>query len=314
MHEPVKPTIPDPQAETQPSRTDAPLHYYQAVPVDRYGPIPAARTRHLPHLPWAFVLLLGAMALYLFFPARTNILVMGIDNSPQRGELGRTDTLILATFNPGKGYVGMLSIPRDLYVLVPGVGEDRINTAYFYAEANQKGTGPAAAVETVHQNFGVTVHYNVVINMSNIVDVFDAMGGLDIHLDEPMGGLPAGDHHLDGTQALAFARERYSADDFSRMRQGQIVIKAAIARLINPFNWWRMPLVTTALVRTMDIHVPVILWPRLAAALLRTGVKGIDSRVITREMVFPFQTNTGAQVLGPNWDAINPVLLEMFGE
>lgn len=314
MNDPNQPLPPDPLADTQPSQPASPLHYYQAVPVDRYGPIPAARARRLPRLPWGFIVLFAAMAAYLFFPSRANVLVMGVDNSPTRGELGRTDTMILTTFNPGTGYVGMLSIPRDLWVVVPGVGEERVNTAYFYAEAGQKGSGAAAAVETVRTNFGLTLEYSVVIHMTSVAEVFDALGGLDIHLDEDMGGLPAGDHHLNGSEALTFARERYSGDDFSRMVQGQIVIKAALARLSNPLYWWRMPIIITSLVKTMEINIPVTLWPRLAAALLRSSVQGIDNRVIEREMVVPFQAYSGAQVLAPNWDLINPVLLEMFGE
>jgi hypothetical protein len=68
-----------------------------------------------------------------------------------------------------------------------------------------------------------------------------------------------------------------------------------------------------ALVRAVDTNIPVWLWPRLGLALLRAGPDGIDGRTITREMV----TNTfvgDANVLLPNWDLINPVLLEMFGQ
>jgi hypothetical protein len=64
----------------------------------------------------------------------------------------------------------------------------------------------------------------------------------------------------------------------------------------------------------LDTNLPVFLWPRLGLAVLRAGPDGIDSRTINREMVYPWTTNEGANVLLPNWDAINPVLLEMFGE
>jgi hypothetical protein len=62
-----------------------------------------------------------------------------------------------------------------------------------------------------------------------------------------------------------------------------------------------------------DTNLPVWLWPRLTFTLLRSGADGIDSRTISREMVTPFTTSGGAQVLGPNWDAIMPVIREMFG-
>jgi hypothetical protein len=93
--------------------------------------------------------LLAVVVFYFFVPLRTNILLLGTDDSLERGSIGRTDTIILITIVPFKPYVGMLSIPRDLWVTVPGVGEQRITTAYFFAESisisnrRQEATPPA---------------------------------------------------------------------------------------------------------------------------------------------------------------------------
>jgi hypothetical protein len=57
-----------------------------------------------------------------------------------------------------------------------------------------------------------------------------------------------------------------------------------------------------------------VLWPRLGLALLRLGPDGVDNRIISRDMVLPFTTNQGAMVLAPQWNLINPVIYEMFGE
>jgi LCP family protein required for cell wall assembly len=211
-------------------------------------------------------------------------------------------------------YVGLLGIPRDLWVEVPDVGEQRINTAYFFAEANQAGTGAAAAVDTVRQNFGVRLRYYLSLHMSGLVDFVDALGGVDITLETPLGGLPTGLHHLDGVQALAFVRERYSADDFSRMRQGQILILASFRRAMQPENWRNLPGALWALSNVVETNIPVWQWPRLGFAFLRAILFGLDARTITPEMVTPFQTSGGAQVLAPKWEAIKPLLLEMFGE
>jgi LCP family protein required for cell wall assembly len=176
----------------------------------------ARKRKRRRRLFWTTVL--TVVLVYFLAPYRTNILMLGTDDSPARGQLGRTDTIMLTTIIPLKPYVGALGIPRDLWVQIPGVGEQRINSAYFFAEAAQPGSGAGAAVETIRQNFGVTVDYYVVLHMFGLVDVIDALGGIDVVLDAPQGGLPAGTHHLDGTQALALVRERYSADDFSRMQ------------------------------------------------------------------------------------------------
>src|SRR5689334_21512197 len=102
----------------------------------------------------------GVVALLLvvlfFFPGpRLNILVLGLDRrAAEKTFASRTDTMILATVDPSQPYVGMLSIPRDLYVTLPNGVEGRINTAHFFAEAEAPGTGPAAAMQTVRSNFG----------------------------------------------------------------------------------------------------------------------------------------------------------------
>lgn len=250
---------------------------------------------------------------YFFGPLRTNILVLGIDDSLERGQLGRSDTMILATVDPLVPYIGMLAIPRDLWVDVPGVGEQRINTAYFFAESERTGGGARAAVATVHANFDVPVQYYAVLHMEGLVDVVDALDGVEIRLDRAQGGLSAGTHQLDGKQALAFVRERYSADDFSRMLQAQVLIRAMVKKSLIPANWHRLPGFFAAISGAIETNLPAWQWPRLGFAFLRGAVFGIDGRTVTREMVTPFQTSGGAQVLIPNWEAIQPLLEDMFG-
>ncbi len=172
---------------------------------------------------------------------RTNILLLGTDDSPERGSIGRTDTIILATVVPLRPYVGMLSIPRDLWVTVPGVGEQRINTAYFFAESNAPGSGSQAALQTIRDNFGVPVRYYAVIHMFGLTSIVDALGGVDINLDSPIGGFPAGTHHLSGEDALNFVRERSSSDDFSRMVRAQILLSAIFRKAIHPSYWSSLP-------------------------------------------------------------------------
>jgi len=287
---------------TQPTRR---LDQFQSVRT-----IPTQRRRTTRFLPLALTALI---LVYFLAPLRTNILLLGTDDSPERGSVGRTDTIILTTVVPLKPYVGMLSIPRDLWVSIPGVGEQRINTAYFFAESNQTGSGPQATMQTIRDNFGVSVRYYAVIHMLGLISVVDTFGGVDIQLETSMGGLPAGEHHLDGSQALAFARDRSSSDDFGRMQRAQILLSAAFGKVLNPSYWPNLPRFIVGLTQLIDTNIPLWQWPRLLFALLRAFIFGIDSQTITREMVNPFQTSQGAQVLAPNWDAIRPLLKEMFG-
>ncbi|HJS18396.1 MAG TPA: LCP family protein [Anaerolineales bacterium] len=287
---------------TRPSRR---LDRFQAM---RAAPAPKRRTRRL----WIWILP-ALFIIYLLAPLRTNILLLGTDDLPERGAVGRTDTIILATIVPTRPYIGLLSIPRDLWVNIPDVGEQRINTAYFFAEANESGSGPRAAMQTIHQNFGIPVRYYGVVHMFGLVSAVDALGGVDIHLDSAMGSWQAGDHHLNGSQALDFVRDRSSSDDFSRMRRTQVLILSLAGRALQPANWTRLPNFVDAVVQAVDTNIPIWQLPRLAFAVLRVPLFGIDSQVISREMTTPFQTSGGAQVLAPNWDAIRPVLQTMFG-
>ena len=282
--------------------------------LDRYQPInPAPPPRRKPkHVP-RWLLLIG-LIVYFLAPIRTNVLLLGTDDSPERGAVGRTDTIILTTVVPTMPYLGMLSIPRDLWVNVPGVGEQRINTAYFFAEANQPGAGPEAAMQTVRQNFGMHVHYYAVIHMLGLVNAVNTVGGIDVELSSPMADYATGSYHLDGEEALAFIRERSSSDDFNRMRRTQLLLVALGTKVLQPANWPSLPNFILAGIQTVDTNIPLWQVPRLLFALLRIPFFGVDARTITSDMVYPFVTAGGAQVLAPNWELINPLLMTMFGE
>jgi LCP family protein required for cell wall assembly len=260
-------------------------------------------------------LILGVvLALYLFLPFRTNTLILGIDRAPEGTDLARTDTMILTTIIPLKPYIGMLSIPRDLWVQLPNGQNDRINTAHFYAESLEPGRGPEAAQQVVVENFGVDVHYYIRFQFDGFKEFVDSIGGIPIHLEESTAGYEPGDYVLNGEQALAFVRDRKGTDDFFRMSHGQLFMRAMVSHLIKPVNWIRLVRAIPAILASVDTDVPIWLWPRIAVALLRAGPDGMDLHSISREMVQGFTTDQGAQVLAPDWVLINPLLMEMFGQ
>ena len=97
------------------------------------------------------------------------------------------------------------------------------------------------------------------------------------------------------------------------MQRTQTLMVSLVSRALQPENWSRLPGFIAAIFHAVDTNIPVWQMPRQAFALLRAPFFGIDSQVIGREMVLPFQTSGGAQVLAPNWEVINPLLLKMFG-
>lgn len=259
------------------------------------------------------VILVAILAGYFFAPFQTKILILGVDYAKGDSMVSRSDTIILTTIKPLGPDVGMLSVPRDLWVNLPGIGENRINTAHFFAEANLTGSGPAAVNETIQANFGVSMDYYIRIRFQGFREIVDAMGGVDITLEEARAGYEPGTYHLTGRKALAFARHRMGTDDFFRMENGQFLVKAILQQLSRPSMWWRIPWVLVAALRNIDTDIPSWLMPRLGLAILRVGASGIDARTITRDMATSFFTADGANVLQPDWNQILLLIREMFG-
>ncbi len=121
--------------------------------------------------------------------SRINILFIGLDYRDWIANEGppRSDTMILFTVDPLTKSAGMLSIPRDMWVDIPGVGYSRINTAYSSGEANQfPGGGPGLAMKTVEHFIGVPVHYYAQIDFGTFTDFIDYLGGIDVYVDQDL--------------------------------------------------------------------------------------------------------------------------------
>lgn len=262
--------------------------------------------------PWMGSIVI-VLILFLFFtPFQITTLIIGIDRPPVGTWQGRSDTMVLTTLPPVLPQISLLSIPRDLWVAVPGVGENRINTAHYFAELENAGSGMKAAAEVVEVNFGIRVHYVVRIKFDGLIKIVDSMGGVVVDLPNPMSGLAAGKNQLDGTQALRFVRDRSGSDDFFRQQRAQLFISAAIRSMLNPLKWIRLPLIITAIAQSIETNIPVWLWPREIYGVLFSAVKGFDAHAITREMITPWTTDQGAQVLLPNWEIMNPLIDRLF--
>jgi LCP family protein required for cell wall assembly len=182
--------------------------------------------------------------------SRVTILLLGIDYADWSADHtgpSRSDTMILFTIDPQTRTAGMLSIPRDLWVNIPGFDHARINTAYYQGEANKlPGGGPVLAMKTVEQVIGVPVQYYAQVDFMTFVHLIDQIGGIDVNVEkkvkiDPIGPgaddyvLPAGLKHLDGMKALAYARARNtSGGDVDRAKRQQSVIIAVRNKVMDP--------------------------------------------------------------------------------
>lgn len=177
--------------------------------------------------------------------SRVTILLMGLDFRDWQQSLGapRTDSMMLLSVDPITRQVSMLSIPRDLWVEIPGFTHNRINTAYSSGEGNRlPGGGPGLAMKTVEKLIGVPIQYYAVVDFATFERLIDEIGGIDVLVMErlkisPIGRLSrwldAKPYHLDGAEALAYARSRRgSGGDFGRARRQQQVALAILDRVV----------------------------------------------------------------------------------
>lgn len=185
---------------------------------------------------------------------RVNILFMGLDERDWIEGQGapRSDTMILFTVDPLSKTAGMISIPRDLWVNIPGFGYSRINTAYSSGEGNKlPGGGPGLAMKTVEQFLGVPIQYYAQVDFKSFEEAIDAMGGLEMCVDEPLRVSVIGKENKQlfragcrvhpGYMVLAYARTRKTeGGDIDRANRQQQVILALRDQVFSPENFPHM--------------------------------------------------------------------------
>ena len=225
-----------------------------------------------------------------------NILVLGTDNRPEL-EAWRTDSIMVVVIDPKIGQVGIVSIPRDLYVEVPGYdkGKERLNAvAYIGEKLDYPGGGPALVSRVVEEQLGIpTLHY-VIIHQDGLIKLVDALGGVTVNLDCPLYEatpddksptgiktftLPAGPVQLDGPTAKKFATYRYVQTDFGRTQRQQQLIWAIRNRVLEANLLPKIPVLWSALSDTFttDLDLPVVLkLARLASRLQARDVHGMQ--------------------------------------
>jgi polyisoprenyl-teichoic acid--peptidoglycan teichoic acid transferase len=250
----------------------------------------------------------------LKFPeGQIRIALFGSDYRPSSGY--RTDVIIIVSINPKDGTATAISFPRDLYVTIPGKGEERINTAFSYG-------GLELFNATMQQNFGFQVDYYVMTNFTGFISIIDNLGGIDVNaafnfsdkcdLPSAVGGycnITAGTVHMDGKMALWYVRARYTTSDFDRTRRAQEVVLAIFNRMLRFDIVSKIPSMYSiykANVETnLDLQTVVALAPA-AATIAQDGKH--RTYTISTDQVTSYTTTGGAAVLLPNYDEIYPIL------
>lgn len=172
---------------------------------------------------------------------RVNILLLGVGD-PNHAGADLTDTMMVVSLDPRTNDVAMLSVPRDLYVKIPGYGYDKINAAHSHGEMKQKGSGPELSKKTVSETLDIPIHYFVRIDFFGLKKAVDTVGGIDVEVEKDLVDpyypceknenlkcvfrIKKGLVHMDGATALKYARSRETTSDFDRAKRQQQVLVA----------------------------------------------------------------------------------------
>jgi LCP family protein required for cell wall assembly len=260
-----------------------------------------------------------------------NILLLGIDQRPGDSGYFRTDTMILLHINPKTGDVGMISFPRDLWVEVPGFWETRINSAHVIGEAkNYPGGGPELAKKTVENLIGQPVDYYVRINFEGFRKLLEEIGCIDIDvpklIDDPTFPddnygydplyLEPGHYCMDADLALKYARTRHVDSDFGRMQRQQQVIMAIKDKVLStgelPHLISRAPTLLNVLSDSVSTDMPLGKMIAMANIARNLDLENMQRLIIDVNMIEPYTTEKGAQVLLPKMDKIKAAVDGFF--
>ena len=165
-----------------------------------------------------------------------NVMLIGSD-SMSAGDQGRSDSLLILSLDIRHKKIKVTSLMRDIWLTIPGHGQDRFNAAYAYG-------GPKLTIETIEKNFGIYIDRYAVVDFEGFSNIIDSLGGIDMELTSPecsyinkYSGDPhilkgAGVKHLTGLQALHYARDRNSiGSDYDRTSRQRNVIKSVVNQL-----------------------------------------------------------------------------------
>lgn len=235
-----------------------------------------------------------------------NIMLVGQDRRP--GEIRtRSDVMILCSINPNTKEVSLTSFLRDLYVQIPGgYSDNRLNVAYAFG-------GFPLLYETMYVNFGVTIDGGIEVDFEGFTDIIDLLGGVDVELSASEanivgGGASAGMNHLNGTQALTYARIRSLDNDFNRTGRQRLILESVFNKFrtsdlqtMLSFLNAALPLLTTDMDNSELVSLAVTLAPMASSLELSTYM------VPTYEC-YTFASIRGMSVLLPDLDRIRELL------
>jgi LCP family protein required for cell wall assembly len=242
-----------------------------------------------------------------------HIVLLGSDKL-MRSRAWRTDTMIILSIDVETSIVRLLSIPRDLWVYIPGHGYNRINTAELWGELDEKGSGPERVKQTIHHNLGIPIHFFARVDFEGFIKIVDMLDGLDVDVECPLPDidLKTGMYHMDGQQALRYVRSRKGTSDFDRGRRQRKVLMALWQKGMTMDLIPKLPRLWVSMADAFETDLPLEHAMNLAYVGLQLQPEYILSSAINRNHVKGWRTPQGASVLLPVEDKLATFLEEFY--
>lgn len=257
---------------------------------------------------------------------RITILLLGADLSAADGS-SRTDTIMLVNIDPRTKSASIMSIPRDVKVVIPGYGIDKINAAFALGDYNKvQGGGAGLMIRTIEANFGIPIHAFVQIDFNGFVQMIDTVGGIYVDVPYPIMDntypaenfnfqriyFPAGWQHLDGEEALIYARTRHQDGDTSRSARQQQVLLALRDQHLNTDLITQLPKLITDFGDTVRTDISVTDAIKLAQLGLEIPRDNI-TQIPVGEALYEDIGDNGVFYLGVYWTEMEALLSDFVG-
>jgi LCP family protein required for cell wall assembly len=266
-------------------------------------------------------------------PASMMVLAVGADNRENNYLYGLADVIRVARVDFVTPAVSVLSLPRDVWVEIPdisdhyGITHGKLNQAYLYGNPGMgyydgPGLGPGLLARTLDANFLLRVDHYGSVNMQTFVRIVNAVGGIDLYLEQAVDGRPiddktedmgyfrAGQHHMDGATALRFSRIRKIDNAFRRDDRQTMVLCALKQKLVSPEVVPHIPEIIASLAESVLTDLSLAQLSQLACLGPYLKSENLRFASLPEELLHPGRNSEGSFVLNADFDAVRELIAE----
>lgn len=243
-----------------------------------------------------------------------NVLLVGSDSRDPDAEMGRSDTMMLVSFNKAEEKATVISFLRDSLVEIDGYGQSKLGHTFAYG-------GVGLTINTLNKQFDLDIQNYIIINFENLVGIIDELGGIRVNLTEEeaeyyrANGMPdiqAGDVTLTGSQALAHARNRSLDNDFGRTRRQRSVLYGIYNKVMEQKDPQAIMSLITYCMTQVSTNMDVTELYNIATDVMSIEHLRTQQAAVPKDGTYEFGTYEGMSVLNLDMDANRQYIKELL--